>query len=303
MLRFKAVYYFVCFTLLFTLLGGLAGVPALAIQESRNDTPSLSPNQEAPPTEEKLELNAKYPVVSKRAGETFEWEIELLWYGDEFRSFDLAASAPVGWRASIWAGYPEREVPAIGLEPAASYPEKIKVKLEPPLAEPPEPGDYVVTLEASSGNITETLELKAVVSALVRYAFYTTTGRLNTDVTAGEENHLSCYIQNTGTAPIENASFMSTKPTGWEITFNPDGFDTLEVGASQVVDVVIKPPSKTVPGDYMVTLKSVSSEYSPRDMNLRVTVLTSTVWGWIGVIIVLAVIAGLAVMFRRLGRR
>jgi uncharacterized membrane protein len=36
---------------------------------------------------------------------------------------------------------------------------------------------------------------------------------------------------------------------------------------------------------------------------LRVTVLTPTVWGWIGLIIVVLVIAGLGVLFMKLGRR
>jgi len=303
MRRFSVVYYLLCFALLFALLGGLAGSPALATQESSNDSFSLSLNQEQPPTGEKLEISCKYPVVSKRSGESFEWEVSLDWQGNEFRSFDLRATAPSGWDASIWAGYPEREIPAIGLEPEAKYPEKIKVKLEPPLRELPEPGDYPVTLEASSGDIKETIELKAVVSALYRYYFYTTTGRLNIEVTAGEENHLSCYVENTGTEAIKNVGFMSTKPTGWEVTFNPYSFESLEVGVAQGVDVIITPPSKTVPGDYMVTLKTVSTDYAAREMDIRVTVLTSTVWGWVGILIVLAVIAGLAVMFRRLGRR
>jgi uncharacterized membrane protein len=36
---------------------------------------------------------------------------------------------------------------------------------------------------------------------------------------------------------------------------------------------------------------------------LRVTVSTPTIWGWVGIIIVVLVIAGLAVLFVKLGRR
>ena len=40
-----------------------------------------------------------------------------------------------------------------------------------------------------------------------------------------------------------------------------------------------------------------------RELQIRVSVLTPTIWGWVGILIVLAVIAGLGMMFRILGRR
>ena len=185
------------------------------------------------------------------------------------------------------------------------YPETIRVQFAPFAGELPEPGEYVATLEASSGDIKESIKLKAVVTALYRFAFYTASGRLNTEVDAGEDNHLSVVVANTGTAAIEKLSFISSKPSGWNVTFNPDKIDSMEPGMAQEVDVVIKPPSKTIAGDYMVTMKAVSGDFlvAPREFELRVTALTPTIWGWVGVLVVLVVIAGLAVMFRQLGRR
>jgi uncharacterized membrane protein len=45
------------------------------------------------------------------------------------------------------------------------------------------------------------------------------------------------------------------------------------------------------------------SGYAFGNIDVRVTVLTPTIWGWVGIGIVVLVIAGLAVMFMRLGRR
>jgi uncharacterized membrane protein len=39
------------------------------------------------------------------------------------------------------------------------------------------------------------------------------------------------------------------------------------------------------------------------NMDIRVIVQTSTVWGWVGVIIIVIVIAGLFTIFMRFGRR
>lgn len=290
MTRSRAVHYLLCLALLLAMLGGLITNQAVTAQEE-------------PPPEEKLELSCSYPVLRDVAGKSFEFEVSLNWLGSDFRTFDLTTTAPPKWSVEVVGGYPEKEIPAIGLEPGKQYPEKIKVRLVPLAGELPEPGDYVVTLEASSDNIKETIELKAIVTALYRFAFYTATGRLNTEVTAGEDNHLALRVANHGSSVIEKIDLLSTKPSGWTVTFTPDEVDSLEPGLAQDVDVVIKPPRKAIAGDYMVTMKAISKDLNPREIELRVTVLTPTVLGWVGILVVLAVIAGLAVMFRRLGRR
>ena len=129
------------------------------------------------------------------------------------------------------------------------------------------------------------------------------TGRLNTEATAGEDNHLSIILINSGSAAIENITLSSSKPQGWDITFTPEKVDSLEAGLTKEVDVVINPPRKTIAGDYEIKLRTESKDFSPDSMTIRVTVLTPTIWGWVGVLIVLAVIAGVGVVFWRLGRR
>ena len=301
----RTVHYLLCFVLLFGILGSLVGDRvALAAEESSSGSFLSSLNQEQPPPEEKLELVCKYPTFEGNSGDSFTFDVNLRWLGSEARTFDLALiDVPPKWDAAIVAGAYEREIPAIGLEPEMKYPEKITVKFAPLPGELPEPGDYVITLEASSGDIKEAFELKAVVTTLYRFAFYPATERLNAEVTAGEENHLSLMVANTGTAVIEEITLLSNKPSGWRVTFNPNEVEGLEPGLVQEVDVVIKPPRETIAGDYSVTLEAVSTGLPWQELELRVTVLTPTIWGWIAILIVLAVIAGLGVMFRRLGRR
>lgn len=300
----KAVHYLLCFVLLFGVLGGLVGDRmVLAAEESSSGSFLSSLNQEQPP-EEKLELVCKYPSFEGNSGDSFDFDVNLKWLGSEARTFDLAIiDVPPKWTASIVAGAYEREIPAIGLEPEMKYPEKITVKFAPFLGELPEPGKYTITLVASSGDIKETIELKTVVTTLYRFAFYTATERLSAEITAGEENHLSLIVFNTGQAVIDEIAFVSSKPAGWSIKFNPDEVESLEPGLAREVDVVIKPPRKTIAGDYAITMSTISSGMAVRRIELRLTVLTPTIWGWVAILIVLAVIAGLGVMFRRLGRR
>jgi len=305
MSRSRVVHHLLCFVLLLGVLGGVVGDRVvLAAQESSNGSFLLPLNQEQPPPEEKLELICKYPTFEGKSGDSFTFEVELKWLGSEARTFDLALiDVPPRWSAMIMAGYPEKKISVIGLEPEMEYPEGVKVEFAPLFGELPEPGDYTVTLELSSGDIKEAIELKAVVTTVYRFAFYTATGRLNTEVTAGEENHLSIIAANTGQAVIGKIDLLSSKPSGWTITFSPDEVESLEPGLAQEVDVIIKPPAKTITGDYMVTMQAITKDLSPREIELRVTVLTPTVWGWVAILIVLVVIAGLGVIFWRLGRR
>lgn len=309
MSRFRAVHYLLCLVLLVGMLGCLVGNRVvLATQETSNGSFLLSPNQEQTSPEEKLELVCKYPVLLGKSGESFDFGVELIWHSSGPRQFDIKATGPSNWSISILGGYAKTEIGGrIGLvpvKPGETYPtETVSVKLEPLEGSNPKPGDYPVTLEVSSGKIKEAIELKAVVTAINKFAFHTADWRVNTEVTAGEDNHLSLTLENTGTATIDKISCASNKPSDWKITYNPEDVNSLEPGAVRETDVVIKPPSKTIAGDYMVTLQAYSLGLPYREVELRVTVLTPMTGLWVGVIVVLAVIVGLAVMFRRLGRR
>ena len=293
MSKSRAVHWLLCFVLLFGVVAGLVGNQVLVAAQQDN---------EEPPLEEKLELDCMYPVLRGESGVGFEFEVKLKYQGSERRRFELATTAPLSWRAQIMAGYDGKEVTAIEMEPGKTYPETLKVRFSPASREALEPGEYVVTFEAGSGNIKDTIELKVVVTAKYEMLLTTETGRLNAEVTAGKDNHVSILLVNLGTADIKNISQSSSKPEGWDITFNPDKVESLEPGLTQEVDVVINPSEKTIAGDYAVTLRA-ESERLYEKLEFRVTVLTPTIWGWVGVLIVLVVIAGLGVVFWRLGRR
>ena len=64
----------------------------------------------------------------------------------------------------------------------------------------------------------------------------------------------------------------------------------------------IKPPPKTVAGDYMITLHVSGKQATADKMDVRVTVETPSIWGWVGVIIIVIVVVGLIVVFMRFGR-
>ena len=122
----------------------------------------MLPNQEEPLAEETLEAQSKLPVISAESGEVFEFSVELQYQGAERKRFDLNFITPPDWRAIAISGYPETQIPAIEMGPAENFPvtENVKVQFGP-VKKLPEPGDYIVTLEISSGDLRDVIELKA----------------------------------------------------------------------------------------------------------------------------------------------
>jgi uncharacterized membrane protein len=302
--------YLVCLAFLLTLLGGLVTQPiAFAVSGDSANLPSIWPNQESPPVEQ-IVLGCKYPVLSSSADSYFSYGIELSYRGGkEPRLFDLRVDVPPSFNYSITPSYGESgEIRSIRLDPSSTDPDSIKVMVSPLMGGlPPEPGEYPVTVEASSGALKGSIQLKAVVTAKYNLDFEPANGRYNTEATAGKDNYFTVTITNSGSAPLDKIVFSSIvrgTPSGWSITFRPDKIDSLSVGDKRDVEVNIKPASKTIAGDYMVNVSAQpESKNAIGSAELRVTVLAPTIWGWVGIGIVILVIAGLAVMFMRLGRR
>ena len=283
----RLLHYLVSIAMLISLAGSFIIAPAAVAQETGN-----------------FEMISRFPEIEGKSGDEFQFEVRVRWDGVGGRNFDLELIENLpDWEGEIIAGYPEKRIFAIGLEPSKSIAETITVKLRPLSGVMPEPGEYTATVVATSGDIRKEIELKAKVVAKYLFAFYTESGRLNTQVTAGKPNHFGLRVQNTGSTPVTQIDFLVGKPEGWIIEYSPESVDQIDPGYRRDINLIITPPREVVPGDYMLELRTIGKEVGQRTINLRVTVLTPTVWGWVGVIIVLLVIAGLIFMFRQLGRR
>ncbi len=170
---------------------------------------------------------------------------------------------------------------------------------------PPAPGDYKITLQGTSGDVKGSIDLTAVVTAQYALSLVPTgtTPVYSTTATAGKEKVFSVTLQNTGTASIDNISLSSDAPQNWVITFPNKTIDSLAANSQQTIDVKIKPANKAISGDYIITLSASGKQASAQNTQIRVTVVTPSIWGWVGVAIIVIVIAGLAFVFMRFSRR
>jgi uncharacterized repeat protein (TIGR01451 family) len=253
--------------------------------------------------EEKIELVPAYSKLEATyPGASFEFDVELPYQGSKGREFDLSASVPQGWSVSITPSFGTQNIRSIRLEPNQEYPDSVTVTTGPSIYTIPEPREYEITLEAVSGDLQASVALTAVITATYSLDLTSATELLNTTATVGKENFYSIVVRNTGSGTIENIKFSSSKPTNWAVEFYPEDIDELLPGQYQTIEVNIKPAPKAIAGDYEVILIA-DAKQTGENLDIRVTVQTPTIWGWVGIVIILVVIAGVTFIFLRFSRR
>jgi uncharacterized membrane protein len=257
-----------------------------------------------------IELTADYYKLEITSGSSVAFTIKVNYTGTTARVFDLTATGPTDWTTSITPSYPQdKQILDIRMEPPEEG-ESVTTELIIVTATPaswltPELGEYPITVEASSGELSSTIEFTAVVTSVpASYSLYLTTtdGVLSTTAQAGKDNYFTLAVANGGTGNIENISLSTNKPKGWTVELTPTNISSITAGNYQTVEMNIKPPTEAIAGDYEIIVTGTGLQGSDK-VEIRVTVKSPAVWGWIGVGIIVLVIAGLAVIFMRFSRR
>ncbi len=307
MTKFKTISFVIYVSLLLTLLVGFVAQPAaLALSTKANNTAALMPAQEE--SAGKIKLSCQYPQIKKNATEAFTFDIEVKYTGATDPQFvQFKVTVPDTFNYKLQKSLGGEEITGLYVDPTKTYsPDKVELSVGWAYqGDIPEPGEYPITVEAFSGDITDSIELKAIIIARYGLTLTTPTGRLNANATAGKESSFTVVLTNTSTITLENIKFDTKyNPEGWTVEFDPKEVDNLGVLDDQRVNVKITPPEKTIAGDYMMKISAAdNSKNASAEAEIRVTVLTPTIWGWVGVIIVVLVVIGLIVMFWRFGRR
>jgi len=68
------------------------------------------------------------------------------------------------------------------------------------------------------------------------------------------------------------------------------------------VTAIVKASKKALPGDYMLKMEARMPEVTS-NVDFRMTVETSLVYGWLGIVIIVGVLVGIYFLFRKYGRR
>ena len=111
-------------------------------------------------------------------------------------------------------------------------------------------------------------------------------------------------VVNTGSADLANVALSATPPTDWTVTFDTPTIAAIPVGGQATANVTITPANEAIAGDYIVSLSAKADQVTaPSTIAVRTTVETSSVWGFVGIGLIVLVLIGLFLVFRRYGRR
>ena len=252
-----------------------------------------------------------YPVLSGPATSEFEFEIVIDNDTGADTAFSLTALALdedqqvlPGWDITFSPSFgQERVISSISVGDALN--ERIDVRVTPPRNTPPGTYDIPVIVqdEAASENEEPLLiGLKVTIRGRGDVFLSTDTGLLNLDATAGEEATTTLRLTNFGTGDLAGINLLADAPSGWQVSFEVDSVADLPVDNQIDIVTTVLPAADAIPGDYLVTLRSNHPDTNA-SLELRVTVAQSTIWGWLGIVLVILVIVILGGLFVRLGRR
>jgi len=245
-----------------------------------------------------LKLTSQYPVLTTPSGQTLKFTVDLKNETNKPLTASLISQAPTGWAIRFKPQFGDTQISSIQLKENAT--ETLSVEIDSPLQA--KAGEHPVTVRARAGAFEASTNLKVTLRGVTDLKMGTTGGTLNASVTAGQKTPVPFVVVNSGTAPVRNLAFVTKKPDKWTIDFKPDKIDSLNSGELREISMEITAPARAIAGDYEITILA-NSQDTNKSLAFRVTVATATLWGWIGALIVAAVVLGLGVVFVRLGRR
>jgi len=248
---------------------------------------------------EEFQVITSYPVLQGQTDAKFEFSLEVNNKSEVDKNFNITGQVPPKWELNFKPAYEQKQISSFRVKGGSS--QTIAVEVTPP--RDATAGSYPVLVWITSGEKKAEVKLTVVLTGIYKLDAGTPTGLLSLDALAGKPAIMSLFVKNTGSAINKNISFSSFKPENWKVEFKPEKIDALEPGAMKQVEVTITPYAQALVGDYSVGLSVDGEKGSSKTVEMRVSVKTSAAWGWIGVIIIVAVIAGLGALFFYLGRR
>lgn len=245
----------------------------------------------------KLSFSVELPTLKGKPDSTFRYNATLKNEGEEDLTVNLQADAPAGFLVTFkWAA---QEVTSLPIEANRSKSISIEARAYADVTA----GSYPITVRAVGGDVQASLALTAEVTGQVDLVITAPDGRLSGRAYAGRETPLKIIVRNNGSAPARKVELSSSEPSGWAVEFNPKQIDEIPAGKEVEVTAKIRPFEKAVAGDYMLTLRAQPEDGSYKSAEFRITVLTSTLWGIVGVALIAVAVGVVALAVLRFGRR
>jgi uncharacterized membrane protein len=243
-------------------------------------------------------LSADFPSLRGDPGSAFSYTLTITNNTPEEETFTFAPQGPQGWTV---AASPTAEAQAATVTIEAGGTSTVTVTATPP--ETADEGSYPIDVAVTAANgASGTIQLTAEVTGTPELTLTTADQRLDVSGGAGDQKRLSMVVANTGTAAMEDVKFAATAPTGWEVSFEPETLQNVRPNETAQVTAIISPAEDAVAGDYAIAVRSSAGSDSS-EIELRFSLEGSRTVGLVAIAVIVAVLAVLAGVFIRFGRR
>ena len=244
----------------------------------------------------KTEFTSDQVNMEGHAKTNFTFSTKLTNRTGERQMYSLRADPPRGWQVVFKPNY--KQATAVEVDPGQT--QTISIEITPSYQV--QAGTFKIPVQAANNATSAGLTLEVVVTGSYDLEVTTPTGLLSAKTTAGREEKIELVVQNTGTAELRNVVFSSSKPRNWDVEFSPDTVSQLGAGESAQLIATITADDRAIPGDYVTRITARSPEASS-EAAFRISVKTPLLWGWVGILIIVATIALIYFLFRKYGRR
>ena len=243
-------------------------------------------------------FTTQYANQEGSAGTSFTFDSTIQNNTAQEQTYSFSSDAPAGWTVTFMPSGESTQVAAITVDARSS--QTMEVTVTPPNGV--EAGEYTIPISAISATETLSSELTVVIADAYTLELSTPGGLLSFDANANKQTSVTLSVTNSGNVDLQNVNLTSSAPDGWTVEFSQSSIDVLEAGATQEVTAYVTPSEEAMSGDYVMTINVQNSEASDY-AEFRVTVKTETIWGVVGVLLILAVGGGLWYVFLQYGRR
>lgn len=252
----------------------------------------LSANTRSQPSK----LTTRLVNLEATATETFRFTASL--YNGSARpvTYAFQASTPIGWNTVFRVD--GMQLTSFRVDSGRT--QDIAIELTP--GPGTKPGKYQVPFTATTDGETLSLQLEAVVKGNYGIELTTPSGRLSDEITEGSSKTITLTIKNTGSLPLDGIELSAQSPSRWEATFEPAKIDRLDPGKTIDIVATLKVPDKTIAGDYLTTFTARHNN-ATANAAFRMTVTTSWLAGWLGVLVLIAAAGIIYSLIRKYGRR
>lgn len=244
----------------------------------------------------KTEFTTRQSNMQGNSGSLFTYNADLRNRTGEKLTYSLQGDVPRGWTLTFRAN--GMQVTSVEAEPNST----VSVSIEVKPADQVEEGKYIIPVRAMAGSSSGELDLEAVIKGTYRIELTTPTGLLSSTITAGEKKDIDLVVKNTGSSILSGVTLSSSAPVNWEVTFNPKEIGSILAGREASVRATVKADKKAIPGDYITSFEARTPDVSSK-ASFRMSVRTPMLWGWVGILIIVAGIGTVWYLFRKYGRR